>query len=66
MKSYWGREWEKTEIGLPGEMTSICSEIHNKHDLETQCEYLFGCLLCLWESSTDLDSAESRGTTGFH
>ena len=56
----------KDRGSLPGEMTSICSEIYNKSDLETQCEYLFGCLLCLWESSTDLDSAESRGTTGFH
>lgn len=30
-------------------MTSTCDEIYSSHEMETLCEYLFGCLVTLWE-----------------
>lgn len=38
---------------LAREMTSASSEIYNNHEMESDCEYLLGCLLEIWEGKTE-------------
>lgn len=53
VKSFWKLE------RLSREMASTCEIYH--HNLEKLCEYLFSCVLCLWESLACFRVALCRG-----